>query len=183
MIMEYAEGGELFDYIVNKGRLSEKEAAFFYYQLIEGVEFLHSNKIAHRDLKPENLLLDKDCKTIKIVDFGLSNIYRGEGDEDIMLATACGSPCYAAPEMVEGSMYVGYTVDIWSSGITLYAMICGYLPFEESETVLLYQKILKGYFEIPSFLSLDAVRIIKGLLTVNPKERLTFEQIKAEPWI
>ncbi len=175
MIMEYAEGGELFDYIVSKGRLSEKEAAYYYYQLIEGIEFLHSLKIAHRDLKPENLLLDKDRKTIKIVDFGLSNIYKNDEGKEFLLHTACGSPCYAAPEMVEGSKYVGYTVDVWSSGITLYAMICGYLPFEEQETALLYQKILKGYYEIPSFLSIDAVRIIKGLLTVNPKERLTFE--------
>ena len=138
MIMEYAEGGELFDYIVSKGRLKEKEAAFFYHQIIEGIEFLHSHKIAHRDLKPENLLLDRDCKTIKIVDFGLSNIYKDENGKEFLLATACGSPCYAAPEMVEGSKYVGYTVDVWSSGITLYAMICGYLPFEESETALLY---------------------------------------------
>ena len=173
--MEYAEGGELFDYIVNKGRLKEKEAAFFYYQLIEGVEFLHGKKIAHRDLKPENLLLDKECKTIKIVDFGLSNIYKNSDGQEIMLATACGSPCYAAPEMVEGSKYVGYTVDVWSSGITLYAMICGYLPFEESETALLYQKILKGYYEIPSFLSIEAVKLIKGLLEVDPKARLTFD--------
>jgi len=150
---------------------------------MEGIEFLHKRKIAHRDLKPENLLLDKDCKTIKIVDFGLSNIYADAEGNDIMLATACGSPCYAAPEMVEGSKYVGYTVDVWSSGITLYAMICGYLPFEESETALLYQKILKGYYEIPSFLSIDAVRIIKGLLTVNPKERLTFEGIRNQPWL
>ena len=131
MIMEYAEGGELFDYIVKKGKLDEKEGAFFYFQLIEGIEFLHSKKIAHRDLKPENLLLDKECKTIKIVDFGLSNIYKDDKDNLIMLKTACGSPCYAAPEMVEGLKYKGFTVDIWSSGITLYAMICGYLPFEE----------------------------------------------------
>ena len=128
-------------------------------------------------------MLDRDCKTIKIVDFGLSNIYKDSEGKEILLATACGSPCYAAPEMVEGSKYVGYTVDVWSSGITLYAMICGYLPFEESETALLYQKILKGYYEIPSFLSIDAVRIIKGLLTVSPKERLTFEQIRAQPWL
>lgn len=85
--------------------------------------------------------------------------------------------------MVEGVEYLGYTVDIWSSGITLYAMICGYLPFEEQETALLYQKILKGYYEIPSFLSLDAVRILKGLLEVNPKKRLTFEQLRREPWL
>ena len=137
---------------------------------------MHERKIAHRDLKPENLLLDKECKTVKIVDFGLSNIY-SDGE---LLSTACGSPCYAAPEMVEGKKYVGYTVDVWSSGITLYAMICGYLPFEENETALLYQKILKGYYEIPSFLTIEAVKIIKGLLTVNPRHRLTFEQIKAE---
>ena len=177
--MEYAEGGELFDYIVSKQRLKEKEAAFLYYQVIEGLEFLHSRKIAHRDLKPENLLLDRDCKTVKIVDFGLSNLY--ENDE--LLSTACGSPCYAAPEMVEGKQYVGYTVDVWSSGITLYAMICGYLPFEENETALLYQKILQGIYDIPSFLSIEAVKIIKGLLTVNPKKRLTFAQIKEETWI
>lgn len=131
MIMEYAEGGELFDYIVSKGRLSEREAAFFYYQLIEGIEFLHKHKIAHRDIKPENLLLDKDCKTIKIVDFGLSNIYQDSDGNEILLDTACGSPCYAAPEMVQALAYQGFTVDVWSSGVTLYAMICGYLPFEE----------------------------------------------------
>lgn len=138
MIMEYAAGGELFDYIVSKSRLSEKEAAEFYYQLLEGIEFLHSKKIAHRDLKPENLLLDKTMKTIKIVDFGLSNIYKDEKGNDFLLKTACGSPCYAAPEMVAGNKYKGPTVDVWSSGITLYAMICGYLPFEEAETALLY---------------------------------------------
>ena len=154
MIMEYAAGGELFDYIVSKNRLAEKEAANFYYQLVTGIEFLHSQKIAHRDLKPENLLLDKTMKTIKIVDFGLSNIYKDEFGETFLLKTACGSPCYAAPEMVAGNKYRGHTVDIWSSGITLYAMICGYLPFEEAETALLYQKILKGYYEIPSFLTI-----------------------------
>ena len=183
LIMEYAEGGELFDYIVSKQRLDEKEGAFFYNQLIDGVEFLHSLKIAHRDLKPENLLLDKECKTLKIVDFGLSNIYKDKHGRDISLYTACGSPCYAAPEMVLGKPYIGYTVDIWSSGITLYAMICGYLPFEEAETSLLYDKIVKGMYDIPSFLSIDAVKMIKGLLTVEPKKRLLFSQIKDEPWL
>ena len=183
MIMEYAAGGELFDYIVSKSRLSEKEAAQFYYQLIVGIEFLHSKKIAHRDLKPENLLLDKSMKVVKIVDFGLSNIYKDERGNSFLLKTACGSPCYAAPEMVAGNKYKGYTVDVWSSGITLYAMICGYLPFDEAETALLYQKILKGYYEIPSFLSIKAVQIIKGLLEVDPDKRLTFDQIKEEPWM
>ena len=85
--------------------------------------------------------------------------------------------------MVLGKPYIGYTVDIWSSGITLYAMICGYLPFEEAETSLLYDKIVKGMYDIPSFLSIDAVKMIKGLLTVEPKKRLTFPQIKDEPWL
>ena len=150
------------------------------------MEYLHGRGIAHRDLKPENLLLDKDCKTIKFVDFGLSNIYKSSptsGGRENLLATACGSPCYAAPEMIERKKYIGSTVDIWSSGITLYAMICGYLPFEENETALLYQKILRGFYEIPSFLSIEAVKIIKGLLTVDPKHRLTFDQIRREPWI
>ena len=100
LIMEYAEGGELFDYIVKKGRLPEKEAAFLYFQIIEGLELLHSKKIAHRDLKPENILLDKECKTVKIVDFGLSNIYKDDQNQEILLKTSCGSPCYAAPEML-----------------------------------------------------------------------------------
>ena len=117
------------------------------------------------------------------MDFGLSNIYKDKHGRDISLYTACGSPCYAAPEMVLGKPYIGYTVDIWSSGITLYAMICGYLPFEEAETSLLYDKIVKGMYDIPSFLSIDAVKMIKGLLTVEPKKRLTFSQIKDEPWL
>jgi len=100
---------------------------------------MHSKGIAHRDLKPENLLLDKQ-KRLKIVDFGLSNSYK-EGET---LKTACGSPCYAAPEMIAGKRYNGLDVDIWSSGVTLYAMLVGYLPFEDSDTSLLYKKIILG---------------------------------------
>jgi serine/threonine protein kinase len=99
-----------------------------------------------------------------------------------MLKTACGSPCYAAPEMVAGRAYLGSCVDIWSSGVTLYAMVCGYLPFEEGDVALLYRKILKGEFEIPSFLSIQVVELLKGLLNVDPEIRLTFEQIHRHPW-
>jgi 5'-AMP-activated protein kinase, catalytic alpha subunit len=153
MIMEYAAGGELFDYIVEKRRLPEPEAAKLFYQLVCGIEYLHKQQVAHRDLKPENLLLDKHRTTVKIVDFGLSNTYTAKAK----LKTACGSPCYAAPEMVAGQNYDPQSVDIWSSGVTLYAMICGYLPFEHPDTAILYRKILKGEFEIPSFLSIEAV--------------------------
>lgn len=132
--MEYAEGGELFEYIVSKSRLREREAWKFFQQIISGVEYIHKLKIVHRDLKPENLLLDKN-KNIKLVDFGLSNTYKTGGT----LKTAWGSPWYAAPEMIAGKRYHGITVDIWSWGVILYAMVCGYLPFEDPDTGKLYK--------------------------------------------
>lgn len=133
LIMEYASGGELFDYIVAKGKVKEYEACKFFQQIIDGVEYLHKLNIVHRDLKPENLLLDQN-KNIKIVDFGLSNTYK-PGDT---LHTACGSPCYAAPEMIAGQRYYGSNVDIWSCGVIMFALVCGYLPFEDPNTTNLY---------------------------------------------
>jgi len=151
--------------------------------MICGIEYLHKNHIVHRDLKPENLLLDKMKQNVKVVDFGLSNTYKTlKNGEMSLLRTACGSPCYAAPEMIAGRPYSGSCVDIWSSGVTLYAMVCGYLPFEETDIALLYGKILKGEFEIPSYLSIQVVELIKGLLTVDPSKRLTFEQIHKIAW-
>ncbi len=137
--MEFASGGELFDYIVQHQRIKEPEACVFFQQLISGVEYIGKLNIVHRDLKPENLLLDHN-KQIKVVDFGLSNTYRnGE-----LLKTACGSPCYAAPEMIAGKKYHGTIVDVWSCGVILFAMICGYLPFEDPNTSSLYKKILSA---------------------------------------
>lgn len=130
---------------------------------MEGLEYIHRNGVVHRDLKPENILLDED-KHIKIVDFGLSNEYR-EGE---MLKTACGSPCYAAPEMIAGKKYECRGVDIWSTGIILYAMLCGYLPFEDTNTHVLYKKILSGSIDLPNFLSLNSVTILRGMLNVDP---------------
>ena len=120
-----------------------------------GIEYISKLGIVHRDLKPENLLLDHD-NHIKLVDFGLSNTYKpGE-----TLKTACGSPCYAAPEMIAGKRYKGKGVDIWSSGVVLYAMICGYLPFEDPETAKLYKKIMRADYEIPEWLSDAAVDML-----------------------
>lgn len=139
--MEYTRGGELFEYIVKKKRLEEKEAAKFLLQIIAGVEYIHKLGICHRDLKPENLLMDED-KNIKIIDFGLSNTY----EEGTKIKTACGSPCYAAPEMIAGKEYEGLMADIWSCGVILFAMVCGYLPFEDPETSKLYKLILNANY-------------------------------------
>ncbi|CDW86406.1 protein kinase domain containing protein [Stylonychia lemnae] len=175
--MEYANGGELFDYIVKRKRLQDKEACKFYQQLLSGIEYLHKIKVCHRDLKPENLLLDEN-KNIKIVDFGLSNTYKvGE-----TLKTACGSPCYAAPEMIAGKRYHGLNADIWSSGVILYAMACGYLPFEDPNTNKLYKKILSCDYLIPGFISAGCKDLIKKILNTDPNTRLKTHEIRSHEW-
>ena len=176
IISEYCSGGELFDYIVSKRHLPEIEACRIFQQLINGLEYLHKQKICHRDLKPENLLFDSK-KNLKIADFGLSNEYlHGK------LGTPCGSPCYAAPEMVTGQKYMGDTVDIWSSGIVLYSMVCGYLPFEDEDQTVLFHKIAKGIFTLPGYLSYKCKDLIKNILVTNPHKRYGFEEIKKHPW-
>mmetsp|Transcript_36947 Transcript_36947/g.95721 ORF Transcript_36947/g.95721 Transcript_36947/m.95721 type:complete len:720 (-) Transcript_36947:118-2277(-) len=177
LIMEYASGGELFDHIVSKGRVPEPEACRFFHQIIAGVEKIHEMRVVHRDLKPENLLLDEH-QCIKIVDFGLSNLFR-DGQR---LSTACGSPCYAPPEMVAGQQYVPQMCDLWSSGVILFALVCGHLPFEDQNTAALYKKILAADYTLPNFIS-DAVKdLIAGLLTVDPQKRATVNSVRAHPW-
>jgi len=125
-VMEYANGGELFDLIVQNQKLKEKQASRYLQELVAGVHYIHKLGICHRDLKPENLLIDFDG-SLKVVDFGLSNMY----EQGNTLKTACGSPCYAAPEMIAGNRYHGLKSDIWSVGVVLYAMLCGFLPYED----------------------------------------------------
>jgi 5'-AMP-activated protein kinase catalytic alpha subunit len=128
-------------------------------------------------LKPENLLLDYD-KGIKLVDFGLSNTYKnGE-----LLKTACGSPCYAAPEMIAGKKYHGTNVDIWSCGVILFALICGYLPFEDPNTSCLYKKILSADFQVPKFVSAEAKDLITCVLNTDPEKRYKIDDIRKHPW-
>lgn len=176
-IMEYASGRELFEYISSKQRLNEYEACRLFQQIISGIDYLHKLRIIHRDIKPENLLLDSR-NNIKIIDFGLSNLY-SKGD---FLSTACGSPCYAAPEMLKGKKYKPNPVDIWASGIVLFAMLCGYLPFEEESNDLLYKKILEGNYIIPHFVSEQGKSMLKRLLSTNPKLRISIKQIKEHKW-
>ena len=174
-VMEYCEEGELFNYIVNKKRLSENESSFFYYQIIQGLEYIHSLGIVHRDLKPENLLLSKE-HLLKIIDFGLSN-YFTKGQKEL-LSTPCGSPCYASPEMVAGKKYDGMKIDVWSTGIILYAMLCGYLPFEDKNNDVLFDKILECNVEFPEFISDEPKDLINKILVVDPEKRITIEEIK-----
>jgi 5'-AMP-activated protein kinase catalytic alpha subunit len=175
IIMEYCEGGELFNYIVKKQRLSEDETCFFFYQIINGIEYIHSKGIAHRDLKPENLLIGKN-KILKIIDFGLSNFYDGQK----RLETPCGSPCYASPEMVKGKKYDGFNIDIWAIGVILFAMLCGYLPFEddENDNDILFSQIIKNKIDYPSFLSELSLDMLKKILVSDPLKRITVDEIK-----
>ena len=173
IIMEYCKRGELFDYIVDHERLTEEEAAIFFYQLINGVEYIHSRGIAHRDLKPENLLLTKD-KTLKIIDFGLSHEFDGID----LLKTKCGSPSYASPEILRGIPYDGFKSDIWCCGIILYAMVCGYLPFDGDTNKILFKNIMKCEPEVPDFLDESTQDLIERILTSDPDMRITIDEIK-----
>ena len=175
IMMEYCENGELFNLILDKHKLSEEEAAYFYFQIINGLEYIHKNNIIHRDLKPENLLLNKN-NILKIIDFGLSNY----NTYDNLLSTPCGSPCYASPEMVSGEKYNGFTSDIWSTGIILYAMIYGYLPFENlnNDNDLLFQKISECRVDYPRNSCIFALDLLKKILVPDPNERITIKEIK-----
>ena len=173
IIMEYCKHGELFDYIVKKEKLTEEESSIFFYQLINGIEYIHSKGISHRDLKPENLLLAEN-NILKIIDFGLSHEF--EGDE--LLKTKCGSPSYAAPEIICCPYYDGFKVDIWCCGIILYAMLCGYLPFEGDDNNILFQNILNCDPEFPEFLSDLSKDIILQILNPDPETRISINGIK-----
>jgi serine/threonine protein kinase len=173
IIMENCKRGELFDYIVAHQNLSEDEASIFFYQLINGVEYIHSQNIVHRDLKPENLLLTEN-KILKIIDFGLSHPFDGS----ILLKTKCGSPSYAAPEIINCKEYDGFKTDIWCCGVILYAMLCGFLPFEGENDTELFKSIVECDPEIPRELSKESRKLIRKIFTPNPKKRITIPEIK-----
>ncbi|CAN9430636.1 unnamed protein product [Alternaria alternata] len=176
MVLEYA-GGELFDYIVNHGKLQEAQARKFFQQIVCAVEYCHRHKIVHRDLKPENLLLD-DESNVKIADFGLSNIMT-DGN---FLKTSCGSPNYAAPEVISGKLYAGPEVDVWSCGVILYVLLVGRLPFDDEYIPTLFKKIAAGQYSTPSYLSPGATSLIRKMLMVNPVHRITIPELRQDPW-
>lgn len=176
MVLEYA-GGELFDYIVQHGKMKEDEARRFFQQMLCAVEYCHRHKIVHRDLKPENLLLDENLN-VKVADFGLSNIM-SDGN---FLKTSCGSPNYAAPEVIGGKLYAGPEVDVWSCGVILYVLLVGRLPFDDEHIPSLFAKIARGSYMVPTWMSPGAATLIKKMLVVNPVQRATIEEIRQDPW-
>ncbi|XP_028319806.1 serine/threonine-protein kinase SIK2 isoform X3 [Gouania willdenowi] len=178
LVTEYAKNGEIFDYLAKHGRLSELEARRKFWQILSAVEYCHNRNIVHRDLKAENLLLDGHMN-IKIADFGFGNFFQpGEP-----LATWCGSPPYAAPEVFEGQPYEGPQLDIWSMGVVLYVLVCGALPFGGPTLPVLRQRVLEGRFRIPYFMTEDCEHLIRRMLVLDPSKRLSVAQIKEHKWM
>ncbi|KAB5537315.1 hypothetical protein DKX38_014848 [Salix brachista] len=180
MVLEYVTGGELFDRIASKGKLPEADGRKMFQQLIDGVSYCHSKGVFHRDLKPENVLVDANGN-IKISDFGLSALPQHLRD-DGLLHTTCGSPNYVAPEILSNRGYDGATSDIWSCGVILYVILTGYLPFDDRNLAVLYQKIFKGDAQVPKWMSPGAKNMIKRILDPNPVTRITTAGIKADEW-
>ncbi|KAK9458656.1 uncharacterized protein V1516DRAFT_666863 [Lipomyces oligophaga] len=176
LILEYVEGGELFDYLIKKGRLEESEAVHYFRQIILGIDYCHKFNICHRDLKPENLLLDK-YHNIKIADFGMAALEISSK----MLETSCGSPHYASPEIVAGKKYHGSQSDIWSCGVILFALLTGHLPFDDDNIRNLLLKVQVGKFQMPQDLSIQAKDLIWRILKVDPEERITANEILTHP--
>ncbi|XP_011610140.2 MAP/microtubule affinity-regulating kinase 3-like isoform X3 [Takifugu rubripes] len=178
LVMEYASGGEVFDYLVAHGRMKEKEARAKFRQILSAVQYCHQKHIVHRDLKAENLLLDADMN-IKIADFGFSNEFSVGGKLD----TFCGSPPYAAPELFQGKKYDGPEVDVWSLGVILYTLVSGSLPFDGQNLKELRERVLRGKYRIPFYMSTDCENLLKRFLVLNPGKRGTLEQIMKDRWI
>uniref|UniRef100_A0A8C5B6I0 Maternal embryonic leucine zipper kinase n=1 Tax=Gadus morhua TaxID=8049 RepID=A0A8C5B6I0_GADMO len=180
IVLEYCPGGELFDYIIAKDRLSEEETRVFFRQIVSALAYVHSQGYAHRDLKPENLLIDAD-HNLKLIDFGLCAKPKGGLGYELM--TCCGSPAYAAPELIQGKTYIGSEADVWSMGVLLFALLCGYLPFDDDNCMVLYRKITRGKYDNPHWLSPGSVLLLNQMLQVEPKRRLTVRQLLDHPWV
>ncbi len=176
LVLEYIAGGELFDYLIRNGRLDEKEAIYYFTQIVQGVDYCHRFGICHRDLKPENLLLDKN-NNIKIADFGMAALETN----DKMLETSCGSPHYASPEIVAGKSYHGAPSDIWSCGIILFALLTAHLPFDDTNIRNLLLKVQNGKFNMPKYLSPEAKDLIWRMLRIDPEIRITMTEILSHP--
>ncbi|KAK9366531.1 kinase-like domain-containing protein [Lipomyces kononenkoae] len=178
MVFEYVNGGQMLDYIISHGRLKEKQARKFARQIVSALDYCHHNSVVHRDLKIENILISKSGD-IKIIDFGLSNLYSPHS----LLKTFCGSLYFAAPELLNAKQYVGPEVDIWSFGIVLYVLACGKVPFDDQSMPALHAKIKRGHVEYPNWLSAECKNLLSRTLVVDPKARATLPEIINHPWM
>ncbi|KAJ7595980.1 Pkinase-domain-containing protein [Mycena floridula] len=177
IVTELCSGGELFDYLVEKGRLTESETKLVFGQLCLAVAYLHEKGIVHRDLKLENVLLDERCR-VKLGDFGFTR----EFERGSLMETFCGTTGYASPEMLQGHKYTGPEVDVWSLGVILYCLLTGMLPFDDDDEGVMRDKIIVGEFEDPDWLSTESRDLIKSILQKDASKRLTISQILAHPW-
>jgi len=177
LVLENLGGGELYDFLAERGQVDEAETRRFFHQLVEGIEYCHSKDVIHRDLKLDNLLLDAN-NNIKIADFGLSKVAL----KDNMLRTTCGTPHYCAPEILSRQAYHGPEVDVWSCGVILYALLCGRVPFEDESTPKLFEKIQSGNFEMPQHVSESCQDLLSRILQVDPNKRITIAEIRQHPW-
>ncbi|KQK10373.1 hypothetical protein BRADI_2g53670v3 [Brachypodium distachyon] len=179
-VLEYAKGGELFNKIAKGGKLSEDAARRYFHQLISAVDYCHSRGVYHRDLKPENLLLDEN-ENLKVSDFGLSAL-AGSKRQDGLLHTTCGTPAYVAPEVLSRKGYDGAKADIWSSGVILFVLVAGYLPFHEANLIEMYRKISKADFRCPRYLSAELKELLHKILDPDPTTRISISRIKRSAW-
>ncbi|GLJ23287.1 hypothetical protein SUGI_0440580 [Cryptomeria japonica] len=180
IVLEFVMGGDLYNKITHHGRLKENEARKYFQQLITAVDYCHSRGVSHRDLKPENLLLDS-YGNLKVSDFGLSALPQ-QVREDGLLHTACGTPNYVAPEVINDKGYDGATADLWSCGVILFVLMAGYLPFDEQNIMILYKKICKADFKHPLWFSSSAKKLISRIFDPNPKTRITVPEIIKNEW-
>jgi len=178
LVCEYASHGEVFDFITREKRIPEDTVKRIFYQVLLAIEYCHKNNVVHRDLKAENLLLDSE-DNVKIADFGFGNFFQSGAK----LSTSCGSPPYAAPEIFMGENYEGPQLDVWSLGVVLYVLVCGAFPFDGSNLATLKDRVLAGRFRIPFWMSSDCENLIRRMLVVNPRKRLSIAQIKKHKWL
>uniref|UniRef100_A0A8C4V311 non-specific serine/threonine protein kinase n=1 Tax=Falco tinnunculus TaxID=100819 RepID=A0A8C4V311_FALTI len=182
LVLEYCSGGELYNYITSKCRLSEERSRAFFRQIVSAIAYVHSQGYAHRDIKPENVLVDEE-HNLKLTDFGLCA--KPKGGLDKPLHTRCGSPAYAAPEVIQGKAYIGSEVDVWSMGVLLYTLLCGVHPFDagDNTTMSVYRRVLNGEYNIPEWLSPSSMLLLNQMLQVDPKKRITVKHLLHHPWL
>ncbi|CAO3653731.1 unnamed protein product [Mucor fragilis] len=179
MFLEYVDGGQLLDYIIKHGKLREKQARKFARQIVSALDYCHRNSIVHRDLKIENILITQS-EQLKIIDFGLSNVY----SPTQQLNTFCGSLYFAAPELLRAKQYTGPEVDVWSFGVVLYVLVCGRVPFDDTNLPALHEKIKSGVVEdYPDHLGKDCLDLLSKIFVVDPSRRITLSAIQAHPWM